>query len=114
MNRPGIALVFLATLPACSLFGSQPPDVTIREKPTPIICDTTAKPEPLNLKDTPPTLVMDPAEVWGYWFSSELYASLAENLQAMRRYMEQQRDIRTKIVGCIDDHNTAAAAVPAS
>jgi hypothetical protein len=114
VNKPGIALVFLATLPACSLFGSQPPDVTIREKPTPIICDTTQRPEPLDLKDTPPTLVMAPNEVWGYWFNSDLYAALAENLQAMRRYMEQGRDIRAKLIACMDDHNTAAAAEPAS
>jgi len=114
VNRLGIALALLITLPACSLFGARPPDVEIRERPTPVICDTTAKPEPTNLKDTPPTLVMAPDEVWGFWFSPDLYAALAENLQAMRRYMEQQRDIRAKIVACIDDHNAKAAAVPAS
>lgn len=113
MNRAGIALALMVLLPACSLFGgARPPDVEIREQPTPVICDTTAKPEPLRLKDTPPTLVMDPAEVWGYWFSSELYAAIAENLQAMRRYMQQQRDIRAKIVACIDDHNAKAAEPP--
>ena len=100
-------LVFLGVLPGCSLFGSKPPDVIIQERATPVICDTSPRPDSLDLKDTPPTLVMNDAEVWGYWFDSELYAALAENLQAMRTYMSQSRAIRTKLVACIEDHNEA-------
>ena len=98
-------LVLLGVLPGCSLFGSKPPDVTIQERATPVVCDTTPRPDALNLKDTPPTLVMNTAEVWGYWFSSDLYGALAENLQAMRTYMRQGRAIRAKLVKCIVDHN---------
>ena len=105
--KAGAALVLLGVLPGCSLFGSKPPDVTIQERATPVVCDTTPRPDALDLTDTPPTLVMDPNEVWGYWFSSELYASLAENLQAMRTWMTQSRAIRKKLVACIDDHNAS-------
>ena len=106
MNRNAAALlVLLGVLPGCSLFGSKPPDVTIQEKAAPVVCDTSTRPDGLNLKDTPPTLVMNEAEVWGYWFDSELYAALAENLQAMRTWMTQSRAIRKKLVACIDDHN---------
>ena len=111
MNRAALVLCLAVTLPACSLFGTQQPDVEIRERATRIVCDTTERPEPVNLGDTPPTLVWnDPEGEWGFWFSSELYAVLAENLQAMRRYMEQSRDISAKLRRCIDDHNARAAA----
>ena len=105
MNRRAPLLVLLGVLPGCSLFGTQQPDIEIRERPTPVICDTSPRPDALSLTDTPPTLVMDPDEVWGYWFDSELYAALAENLQAMRTWMTQSSAIRTKLVLCIDDHN---------
>jgi hypothetical protein len=105
-------LVLLGVLPGCSLFTASPPDVTIQEKPTPVVCDTTAVPDPIDTKDTPPTLVMNPAQVWGYWFDSELYAAIAENLQAMRRWMDQATAIRKKLVACIDDHNRKAQASP--
>ena len=98
-------LVLLGVLPGCSLFGSTPPDVFIQEKAAPVVCDTSPRPDSLDLKDTPPTLVMNEAEVWGYWFDSELYAALAENLQAMRTWMTQSRAIRTKLVACITEHN---------
>lgn len=111
MNRAALVLLFVATLPACSLFGSNPPDVTIREQIVPIVCDTSARPEPVNTTDTPPSVVFNAeTAVWGYWFAPDLYAALAENLQAMRRNMRQQRAIRAKLVGCIEDHN---ASVPA-
>ena len=113
MNHNGLALlVLLGVLPGCSLFGSKPPDVTIQEKAAPVVCDTSPRPDGLNLKDTPPTLVMNAEEVWGYWFDSELYAALAENLQAMRRWMTQSRDIRKKLVACIDDHNEQLEETP--
>jgi hypothetical protein len=48
---------------------------------------------------------MDPAETWGFWFPSDLYAALAENLQAMRRYMRQLRGINSSLVDCIESHN---------
>lgn len=103
--KAGAALVLLGVLPGCSLFSSKPPDVVIQERATRVICDTSPRPDALDLKDTPPTLVMNEAEVWGYWFNSELYAALAENLQAMRAWMSQSRAIRDKLVTCIDDHN---------
>lgn len=110
MNRRAPFLVLVGALSGCSLFGgAQPPDVEIREKVVPVICDTTARPEPIDTQDTPPTLVLDTeTEVWGYWFDANLYAALAENLQAMRRWMTQSRDIRAKLVACIDDHNASA------
>lgn len=110
--KAGAALVLLGVLPGCSLFGSKPPDVTIQEHATPVVCDTTPRPDALDLKDTPPTLVMDPTEVWGYWFNSELYAALAENLQSMRTYMTQSRAIRKKLIKCIDDHNVSVEESP--
>lgn len=111
MSKMVIALGLLATLPACSLLGARPPDVSIREQPTQIVCDTTARPEPIDTQDTPPETVFDAeAGMWGYWFSPALYAALAENLQAMRRYMEQSRDIRAKLIRCLDEHNAGVAA----
>ncbi len=103
--KAAAALVLLGVLPGCSLFGTKPPDVTIEERPTIVVCDTSPRPDALDLKDTPPTLVMDPNEIWGYWFDSELYAALAENLQAMKTWMTQASSIRRKLVACIDDHN---------
>ncbi len=113
MNHNGLALlVLLGVLPGCSLFGSKPPDVTIQEKAAPVVCDTSTRPDGLNLKDTPPTLVMNDAQVWGYWFDSELYAAISENLQAMRRWMSQSRDIRAKLVKCIEEHNDQLEETP--
>lgn len=107
-------LVLVWVLPGCSLFGSKPPDINIVEKPTPVVCTaTTEHPDPLDLTDTPPTLVMNEAEVWGYWFGSELYAALAENLQAMRSWMTQSSAIRAKLVECIEDHNERVDEEPA-
>ena len=106
-------LVLLGVLPGCSLFGTQQPDIEIREKPTPVVCDMSARPDALNLKDTPPTLVMNPDQVWGYWFNSELYAALAENLQAMRTWMTQSTAIRDTLVDCIEDHNDRVESPPA-
>ncbi len=109
MNKAGALLVLLPLLSACSLFGPREVDVQVQEKIVPIVCDTSIRPDALNLKDTPPSLVFDhERETWGYWFDSELYAALAENLQAMRRWMNQSREIREKLVQCIDDHNAAA------
>ena len=113
MNKAGALLVILATLPACSLFGARDIDVQVNEKIVPVVCDTSTRPDALNLKDTPPTLVMDPSETWGYWFNSELYAALAENLQAMKTWMIQSSAIRRKLVACIDDH-TASVEPPAT
>jgi len=106
VNRRAPLLVLVGVLPGCSLFGTKLPDVVIEEKPVPVVCSAvTEKPDPLNLKDTPPTLVMNDAEVWGYWFDSELYAALAENLQAMRAWMTQSTTIRGALVDCIESHN---------
>ncbi len=105
-------LVLLGVLPGCSLFGSKPPDVTIQERATPVVCDTTPRPDALDLKDTPPTLVMNAEETWGFWFSPDLYGALAENLQAMRSWMTQSTAIRAKLVKCIVDHNAKVDADP--
>lgn len=106
MNKAVLTLLLVGALAGCSLFSPKPADVVINEKPTIVICSaTTQKPDALNLKDTPPTMVMDADEVWGYWFSSDLYGALAENLQAMRAYQMQQRAIRKQLVACIEDHN---------
>ena len=106
MNRRAPLLALVGFLPGCSLFGAKIPDIIIEEKPVPVVCSAvTEKPDVLDLKDTPPTLVMNPAEVWGYWFDSELYAALAENLQAMRSWMNQSTAIRVALVDCIGDHN---------
>ena len=112
MKTSVATLVFLGALSGCSLFGTQQPDVNIIERPVPVVCDTSARPDGLDLKDTPPTLVMDTREVWGYWFDSELYAALAENLQAMRTWMTQSRAIRAKLVACIDEHNDLVRETP--
>lgn len=82
------------------------PDIIIRENPVPVICDLTERPDPIDTQDTPPTLVLNTqTEVWGFWFDPSLYGALAENLQAMRRYMTQGRAVRAKLVACITDHN---------
>ena len=101
-----VALFVLLLVPGCSLFSPKPPDVVIRENPVPVVCSSIdQKPDGLELQDTPPTLVLDASETWGYWFSSELYAALAENLQALRRYMKQLRGINSSLVDCIESHN---------
>ncbi len=101
-----VALFVLLLVPGCSLFSPKPPDVVIRENPVPVVCSSIdQKPDALQLEDTPPTLVLDESETWGYWFPSELYAALAENLQAMRRYMRQLRGINSSLVDCIETHN---------
>ena len=101
-------IVTLLVGSGCSLFSPKPPDVVIRENPVPVVCSSIDQaPDALELPAPPPTLVMDPAETWGYWFPSELYAALAENLQAMRRYMRQLRGINSSLVDCIESHNGA-------
>ncbi len=111
MNKRAPLLVLIATLPACSLFGPHDVDVEIREKATPVVCDLTARPDALDLIDTPPSVVLNTeTEIWGFWFDPELYGALAENLQAMRRWMNQSSSIRGKLVKCIDDHNARAAS----
>lgn len=105
MNR-ALALVLLGGLSGCSLFSPKPADVVINEKPVPVVCSNIGqKPDALVLKDTPPTIVLGPGEAWGFWFDPNLYSALAENLQAMRRNMNQQRKIRTYLASCIEDHN---------
>ena len=113
MNRRAPLLALVGFLPGCSLFGAKIPDIIIEEKPVPVVCSAvTEKPDVLDLKDTPPTLVMNPAEVWGYWFDSELYAALAENLQAMRSWMNQATAIRVAPVDCIGHHNQRIEPAP--
>jgi hypothetical protein len=111
VNKWAALVIVLGVLPGCSLFGTKQPDIEIRERPTPVVCDTSARPDFLDLKDTPPTLVMNTAEVWGYWFNAELYAALAENLQGMRTWMTQSRAIRTKLIKCIDEHNAGVEEI---
>lgn len=104
--KAGATLVFLLALPGCSLLSPKPADIVVKPEPVPVICGAVHnKPDALQLKDTPPTVALGPGEVWGYWFTPDLYAALAENLQAMRAYMIQQRTIRGTLVKCITDHN---------
>jgi len=106
--KTALALVVLGGLSGCSLFSPRLPDVVVSEKPVPVVCSNLEqKPDAVVLKDTPPTMVLGPGEEWGYWFSSNGYAAIAENLQAMRRNMKQQRKIRDYLVSCIEDHNRA-------
>ena len=106
MNNAGWFLLLVVWLPGCSLFSPKAPDVVIQEKPIAIVCGAvTNKPDALDLQDTPPTIVLGPGEIWGYWFSPDLYAALAENIQALRRYMAQQRRIRDALADCIESHN---------
>lgn len=112
MTRTVLSLPVAAALAGCSLLSPPAPEIRVQEKPVPVICGATqVKPDALNLQDTPPTVALGPDEVWGYWFSPDLYAALAENLQAMRRYQQQQRDIRRRLVECIESHNEQ---IPAS
>lgn len=114
-KRASLLVLILASLPACSLFGARDIDVQVRQEITPVVCDLTARPDGLDLIDTPPSVVLDTeTEIWGFWFDPELYGALAENLQAMRRWMTQSSAIRAKLVKCIDDHNAAAAEPPAT
>lgn len=104
--KAGWTLLFLLSLPGCSLLSPKPADIVIKPEPVPVICGAVHnKPDALVLKDTPPTVALGPNEIWGYWFTPDLYASLAENLQTMRAYMNQQRSIRGTLVKCITDHN---------
>jgi hypothetical protein len=104
--KAGVTLLFLLALPGCSLLSPKPADIVIKPEPVLVICGAVHnKPDALDLKDTPPTVALGPNRVWGYWFTPDLYAALAENLQAMRAYMTQQRAIRGTLVKCITDHN---------
>lgn len=111
--KAALALVLLGMLPGCASL--KPADVNIVENQVPVICGAVDnKPDALVLIDTPPTMTLGPGEMWGYWFSPDLYGSLAENLQAMRRYQKQQRQIRDTLIACITDHNASVAAPPDS
>ena len=93
---------------ACS---STPDPITIREPQTPVVCAQEPTPDRLDLKDTPPLVVLNTeTNVWGYWLSPSVYADLAENLQAMRRYQRQARAVGAYYRRCIEDHNAAIAA----
>lgn len=99
--------------------------VDIAEPPPPVVCEREPVVDVINLKDTPPTLIAEdpfrlegtpplwlpnPDANFGYWFSSDLYASLAENLQAMRKNATQLRAVVRYYRACIIDHNAALAA----
>lgn len=88
--------------------------IEIREAPVPLVCDVVKRPDALALKDTPPTLVLNEGGAWGYWFDAELYAALAENIQAMRRWMNQSKAIREALVACIESNNERAGALDAT
>ncbi len=104
--KAGATLLFLLALPGCSLLSPKPADIIVKPEPVPVICGAIHnRPDALVLKNTPPTVALGPNDVWGYWFTPDLYAALAENLQAMRGYMAQQRAIRNTLVACIEDHN---------
>lgn len=111
INRAPL-LVLAGLLSGCSLLR---PTVEVKSEPVPVVCDTSARPDSLDLADTPPTLVFNvETETWGFWFDSDLYADLAENIQAMRRHLRQSSAIRKRLVDCIEAHNRALAQDPAS
>lgn len=107
----GVLVIVIIVTGGCSLLA---PRIEIGERPLPIVCDTANRPDALELKDTPPTLVMNEGRVWGYWFDAELYAAIAENIQAMRRWMDQSNRIRETLVQCIELNNARAAASDAT
>ncbi len=106
MRRLISAAVFLL-LVGCA---SRPPPITVDEPPPPVVCTQTPKPDRVTLKDTPPRVVLD-AETgqYGYWFATDLYAGIAENLQTLRRYQGQLRAVGAYYRRCIDDHNRRLA-----
>lgn len=107
---PGRKLAALAVVALLAGCASGPPPITVDEPPPPVVCTQDPKPDRVTLKDTPPRVVLD-AETgtWGYWFATDLYASLAENLQTLRRYQRQLRAVGTYYRSCIEDHNRRLA-----
>lgn len=100
-------------------------EIVVGEPPPPVVCTQLPNVDIINLVDTPPTLVaLEPFTLqgtpplwlpnqnatYGYWFSSDLYASLAENLQQMRKNASQLRAVGRYYRACIQDHNAALAA----
>lgn len=98
--------------------------IEVTEPPPPVVCDRVPQVDIINLKDTPPTLIAEdpfvlqgtpplwlpnPDANYGYWFSSDLYASLAENLQQMRKNAQQLRAVARYYRACIEDHNANLA-----
>jgi len=108
MSRNSVLLLTLVALAGCA---SRPEPITIREPQTRVVCAQQPRPDTLDLADTPPEVVLDvETEQWGYWLSTNVYADLAENLQAMRRHMRQLRAVAAYYRRCIEDHNAAIAA----
>jgi len=114
----------LILLPISLLVGcaAKPADIVIEENQTPVVCVQEPRVDIINMQDTPPTTVLrepflldgegrptahNPAAEWGWWFDSDLYAALAENLQAMRKNARQLRAVMRYYKSCMDDHNEA-------
>lgn len=109
-------------LPLILLMGcaSAPPPIDVTENQTPVVCLQEPQTDQISLQDTPPTAVLrepfilddegrptqvNPAAEWGWWFDSDLYAALAENLQAMRLNSRQLRAVVRYYKSCIEDYN---------
>lgn len=102
-----ISVAVVALLAGCA---SRPPPITVDEPPPPVVCTQEPRPDRITLTDTPPRVVLDvETGQYGYWFSTDLYAGIAENLQTMRRYQRQQRAVGVYYRQCIDDHNRRLA-----
>jgi len=117
-----LILLLTSLLVGCA---AKPADIVIEENQTPVVCVQEPRVDVINLHDTPPTSVLrepfllddegrpvkvNPDAEWGWWFDSELYAALAENLQAMRKNARQLRAITRYYKSCMDDHNEALKA----
>lgn len=109
-----ITLLFLSLISGCGT------TIEIDEPPPPVVCNREPVVDVINLDDTPPTAVLrdpfildeegkpvavNPNAEWGWWFDSNLYAGLAENLQQMRKNATQLRAVARYYRACIEDHN---------
>lgn len=114
-----LILIPISLLVGCA---AKPADIIIEENQTPVVCVQEPRVDVIDINDTPPTTVLkepfllndegrpiavNSAAEWGWWFDSELYAALAENLQAMRKNSRQLRSVIGYYKSCIDDHNEA-------
>jgi len=117
-----LTLLLISLLMGCA---AKPADIVIEENQTPVVCVQEPRVDIIDIHDTPPTSVLkepfiidtdgrptavNPAAEWGWWFDSELYAALAENLQAMRKNSRQLRSVIGYYKSCMDDHNEALTA----
>lgn len=100
------------------------PDINVEANRSPLVCNQTPRVDNVNLADTPPTAVekdpylideeaqsiqRNPNAEWGWWFDSNGYADLADNLQVLRRHARQLRAVGAYYATCIEQHNAKIA-----